>query len=179
MCLSAHTFERKCLKMSYQETKTGASIFSGIVTLAAYCLYAFSPARLAAISPGDLKPWASLMLIFIGIGIVAAIIIQIVFHIFFAVSVAVRSKIEDQHSDDKEIEKTINREMIEDERDRQIDLKSTRIGFIVAGIGFGGGLLALILNYSPAVMLNIMYLSYSVGALLEGAGQLYYYRKGG
>src|SRR5574338_988485 len=106
--------------MSYQETKTSASIVSGAVTLAAYCLYAFSPSRLAAIAPGDLRPWAITMLIFIGVGILAAIIIQIMFHIFFAISVAVRSKIEDQHSDDKKIERSIDSEMVEDERDRQI-----------------------------------------------------------
>lgn len=165
--------------MSYQETKTGASIFSGGLILAAYCLYAFNPSRLAAIPPGDLKPWASTMLVFIGIGIAVTIVIQIVFHILFAVSVAVRSKIENQQSDDKEIEKNIDGEMVEDERDRLIELKSMRIGLAVAGIGFVGGLLSLLFNHPAAVMLNIMYLSFYIGTLLEGAGQLYYYRKGG
>jgi uncharacterized membrane protein len=165
--------------MSYQETKTGASIFSGVLILAAYCIYAFNPTRLAAISAGDLKPWASTMLIFIAIGIGATIVIQIVFHILFSISLAVRTKIENQESDDKEIERTINREMVEDERDQQIELKSMRIGFAVAGIGFVSALLSLVFNYTPAVMLNILYLSFFVGSLLEGVGQLYYYRKGG
>jgi hypothetical protein len=165
--------------MSYQETKTSASIFSGILILAAYCIYAFNPSRLAALPPGDLKSWATTMLIFIAIGIGAAIVIQIVFHILFSISLAVRSKIENQQSDDKEIEKTIQREMVEDERDRQIELKSMRIGFIVAGVGFVGGLLSLVFNYSPVVMLNILYLSFMVGSLLEGAGRLVYYRRGG
>ena len=39
--------------------------------------------------------------------------------------------------------------MVEDERDRQIELKSMRIGLAVAGIGFVGGLLSLLFNYSP------------------------------
>jgi hypothetical protein len=165
--------------MSYQETKTGASIFSGALILTAYCLYAFNPSRLAAIAPGDLKAWASTMLIFIAIGIGAIIVIQIVFHILFSISLAVRTKIENQHGDDKEIERAIDNEMVEDERDRQIELKSMRIGFAVAGIGFVGALLALVFNYSPVVMLNILYLSFFTGSLLEGAGQLYYYRRGG
>jgi Na+/melibiose symporter-like transporter len=164
--------------MSYQEKRTFASIFSGILILAAYCIYAFSPSRLAALPPGDLKPWASVMLIFIAIGIVATIVIQIVFHILLSIALAVQAKIENQQSDDKEIERTIHREMIEDERDKQIELKSMRIGFAVAGIGFVSGLLSLVFNYSPVVMLNIMYLSFFVGSLLEGVGQLYYYRKG-
>jgi hypothetical protein len=165
--------------MSYQEARTGTSIFSGALILAAYCLYAFNPSRLAAIPPGDLKPWASTMLIFIAIGIGVTIVIQIVFHIFFSISLAVRSKIENQQSDDKEIERTINREMVEDERDRQIELKSMRIGFVVAGVGFVAALFSLVFNYSAAIMLNIVYLSFFVGSLLEGVGQLYYYRRGG
>jgi uncharacterized membrane protein len=119
------------------------------------------------------------MLIFIAIGIGVSIVVQIAFHIIYLDLLAVRSKIEDQQSDDKEIERTINREMVEDERDKQIELKSMRIGFIVAGIGFVTGLLSLVLDYSPVVMLNIVYLSFLVGSLLEGVGQLYYYRRGG
>lgn len=165
--------------MSYQEKRTVASIFSGILILAAYCIYAFSPARLAGLPAGDLKPWASTMLVFIGIGIGVTIVIQIVFHILLSISLAVQAKIINQQSDDKEIERAINREMVEDERDKQISLKSMRIGFVVAGIGFVTALLSLVFSYSPVVMLNILYLSFSVGSLLEGAGQLYYYRRGG
>ncbi len=165
--------------MSYQEKRTGVSIFSGILLLAAYCIYAFNPSRLAALAPDDLKPWASTMLIFVAIGIGVTIVIQIVFHILLSIALAVQAKIENQQSDDQEIERSIQREMIEDERDKQIELKSLRIGFAVAAAGFIIALLSLVFNYSPVVMLNILYLSFSVGSLLEGAGQLYYYRKGG
>ena len=165
--------------MSYQEKRTWASIISGALLLAAYCFYAFNPARLAALPPGDLRPWAVTMLIFIGIGIVATIVIQIVFHILLSISLAVRAKIENQDSDDKEIERAIKGEMVEDERDRLIELKSAQIGFAVAGIGFVSALLWLVFSNSPVVMLNIFYLSFSVGSLLEGIGQLYYYRRGG
>lgn len=164
--------------MSYQEKRTSVSILSGVLLLTAYCIYAFNPSRLAALPPGELKPWASTMLIFIAIGIVAMIVIQIVFHILLSISLAVQAKIEDQQSDDKEIERRIQGEMVEDERDKQIELKSTRIGFAVAGIGFVAALLSLVFNYSPVVMLNILYLSFAVGSVLEGIGQLYYYRKG-
>lgn len=164
--------------MSYQEKRTGASIFSGVLILAAYCIYAFNPSRLAAITPGDLKPWASTMLIFIAIGIGATIVIQIVFHILMSISLAVQTKIKNQEADDKEIQRTIDREMVEDERDKQIELKAMRFGFAVAGIGFVSALLSLVFNYSPVVMLNILYLSFFVGSLLEGVGQFYYYRKG-
>jgi len=53
-----------------------------------------------------------------------------------------------------------------------------RIGFICAGIGFVLSLISLLLNYSPIIMINILFLSFSLGSALEGLVQLYYYRKG-
>lgn len=164
--------------MSYQEKRTITSIFSGLLVLAAYCIYAFGRVRAGIVDPGDLKFWAVTMLVFIGIGIGATIIIQIIFHIFFSVSVAVQKSIQENNCDEKEIEKSITLETIEDERDKLIELKSMRVGFALAGIGFVGGLLALVLNYAPEITLNIFFFSFSVGSLCEGAAQLIYYRRG-
>lgn len=170
--------EKEVSTMSYQEKQTAVSFLSGFLLLIAYCLYAFNPARLAAIQPGDLKPWAVTMLVFIAIGIGATIIIQIVFHVLLSISLAVQTKIQDVDCDDKEIERNIRREMVEDERDRLIGLKAMRFGFIAAGVGFVCALLSLLFNYSAAVMLNILFLSFSAGSLVEGLGRFYYYRKG-
>jgi len=164
--------------MSYQEKKTITSILTGALVLAAYCIYAFGKHQPGAGTTSDLKFWAMTMLIFIGIGVAASIIIQIVFHILLSISIAVKGKIQNQDLDDKEIEKQIDAEMVEDEMDKLIELKAMRIGFAVAGIGFVAALVSLILNYSPAVMINIMFLSFSAGSLLEGFTQLYFYRKG-
>ncbi len=164
--------------MSYQEKRTVVGILSGIAILAAYCLYTFNRYAAGAVTPGDLKFWATTMLIFIGIGIVASIVIQIVFHIVLSISIAVTKTIHNQAVDDKEIEKNINSEMVEDERDRLIELKSNRVGFIFAGIGFVAALFALVFDYSPVVMLNILFISFSAGSVLEGFAQLYFYRRG-
>jgi hypothetical protein len=164
--------------MSYQEKRTIVSIVSSIVVLGAYLIYALSRYNSGAVQPGDLKFWAVTMLIFIGIGIVASIIIQIVFHILLSVSIAVTKKIQDESVDDKEIEKSISREMVEDEMDKLIELKSSRIGFIFAGVGFVAGLVALVFSYSPVVMLNIIFLSIGLGSVFEGFTQIYYYHRG-
>jgi hypothetical protein len=164
--------------MSYQEKRTLASISSGAVLLAAYCLYAFNPTRLASIAAGSLKPWATTMLVFIGIGIGFTIIIQIIFHILLSISIAIREKMRNMEADDKDIEKNIKVEMVEDERDKMIELKSNRIGFGLAGFGFIAALLSLAFNYSPVVMLNILFISFSFGSICEGFTQLYFYRKG-
>jgi len=164
--------------MSYQQKRIIVSIITGALVLAAYCFYAFGQFQSGAVAPGDLRFWAFTILKFIGIGIVGMIIVQIVFHILISISIAVQKKIQDENFDDKEIEKSINYEMVEDEMDKLIDLKSSRISIIFAGFGFIAGLISLILNYSPEVMINLIFISFSLGSILEGFAQLYFYNKG-
>ena len=164
--------------MSYQEKRTITTIITGLLVLAAYCLYAFNPVRMSTLTPGDLKPWAVSMLIFIDIGVGASIIIQIVFHILLSISIAVKEKMNNRDCDDKVIEKTIGAEMIEDERDKLIELKASKVGFGVAGGGFLLALLAIVLKYSPVVMLNILFFTMSLGSIIEGFVQLAFYRRG-
>jgi len=166
------------IDMSYQEKRTVVSVITGILVLAAYCIYAYGQYHSGTLGAGDLKLWARTMLIFIGIGIAVSIVIQIVFHILLSVAIAVQKKVLEDTSDDKEIEKSINAEMVEDEMGKLIELKSSRIGFYIAGFGFIAALLALVLNYSAALMLNILFISISMGSLIEGFTQLYFYRKG-
>lgn len=164
--------------MSYQEKRTITSTVAGALVLAAYCIYTIGKYRSGAIAAGDLKFWASTMLIFIGIGVAVTIVIQIVFHILLSIGIAVKAKMQDSECDDKQIEETIGAEMVEDEMDKLIELKSTRIGFFFSGMGFAAALVSLVLSYSPEVMLNIMFISFLVGSILEGFVQLYFYRTG-
>ena len=164
--------------MSYQEKRTITNIFTGAVVLIAYCVHAFGRYQAGLVEPGDLKFWASTMLIFIGIGVVAAIIVQIVFHILLSVSIAVQKKIRDANFDENEIERSIKTEMVEDEMGKLIGLKSERIAYIVVGAGFVLGLITIVFNYSAAVLLNILFISFSLGSILEGFANLYYFRRG-
>ncbi|MCX7749635.1 MAG: hypothetical protein N2645_22500 [Clostridia bacterium] len=164
--------------MSYQEKKTIVSIITGLFILGAYCVYTFGRYQSGAIATDDMKFWAGTMLMFIGIGIAAAIVIQIVFHILLSISIAVQEKVRNGKCDSMEIEKTLEAEIVTDEMDKLIELKSMRIGFVVAGIGFVAALVSVVLNYSPAVMINIMFISFNIGSLLEGFTQLYFYRRG-
>ena len=132
--------------MSYQEKRTVVSIFSGLLILVTYCIYAFNRYRIGMLPSDDLKPWATTILIFIGIGIVASIVIQIVFHILLSISVAVVKKIQNESIEEAEIEKSINLEMVEDEMDKLINLKSNQVSFFFAGIGFVAALVSLVLN---------------------------------
>jgi len=149
-------------------------MITGTLVLAAYCIYAYGKYRTGAIAADDLNFWAVTMLIFIGIGVVATIIIQIIFHIILSIAIAVKER----DCDDKKIEKILAATVVEDEMDKLIELKASKIGFFFAGMGFVVSLVLLTLDYSSAVALNIMFLSYSIGSLLEGFISLHYYRKG-
>lgn len=164
--------------MSYQEKKTIVAVLTGILILAVYCVYAFNKVQSGIVASDDMKFWATAILIFIGIGVVASIVIQIVFHILLSIAIAVKKQVQNDKFDDKEIEKTLELEMVEDEMDKLIGLKAMRIGFTIAGIGFIAALISLVLNYSPAVMLNIIFFSFSIGSMIEGITQIYFYRRG-
>lgn len=164
--------------MSYQEKKTIVALLTGIFVLAGYCIYTFNMVRSGMAAADDARFWATAILIFIGIGVAASIVIQIVFHILLSVALAVKKQVQSGKCDDKEIEKTLELEMVEDEMDKLIGLKAMRISFAIAGTGFIIALISLVLNYSPAVMLNIIFLAFSIGSMIEGVTQLYFYRRG-
>ena len=158
--------------MSYQEKKTLASIVTGVLVVAAYCVYALGKIQSQVAVLDNLQFWGTTMLIFIGIGVAAAIVIQIIFHILLSISIAVKE------GTDKGVEKKMKGEMVEDEMDKLIELKSMKLGFAVCGAGFIAALISLAANSPAGVMLNILFLSFFLGSLSEGAMSLYYYRAG-
>lgn len=160
--------------MSYQEKRTLINIIAGIFILAAYCVVAFRNYQSGAVDLHNLRFFAVTMLVFIGIGGAATVVIQIVFHILMSIAIAVKEKM----NDNQELEKTVEASFVEDEMDKLIELKSDRFGIVFFGIGFIASLVTLVIGYPPAVMLNILFLSFMVGALVSGALSIYYYRTG-
>lgn len=162
--------------MSYQEKRTLLSIIISILMLVSYSIYAFGKAGMEHIN--DLQFWARTILIFIGIGIVALIILQIVFHILMAISKAIRQKLRDDVVDEEEIGRTMRVETAEDEMDKMIEMKSNRFGYTIMGLGFMAGLIAIAFGASAVAMLNILFFSTWVGNFIEAVMQIRYYRKG-
>ena len=154
--------------MSIGSKKNLASIITGILVLNAYLIFAIGGA--ADYNGNDVRWWAIVMLCFIGIAVVATIIVQIAFHIGAAIAISVKEKTED--------EKVIASELKEDERDKLIEQKAYHIGYIVAGLGFLTTLIALALNASPVAALHILFCSFCIGSLAEGIARIYFYEKG-
>jgi len=161
--------------MFYQQKKILISIITAILLLVAYLTYASNK---YSSNMDNLKFWATTMLVFIGIGILASIIIQIVFHILLSISIAIKSQIENGKCDDLDIEKCVELEIIEDEMDKLIESKATRFGFATMSIGFLMALFSLVLDYPPVVMLNILFCFFFLSPIISGISQLYLYRKG-
>lgn len=168
--------------MNYHEKKTIVTSIVGLAVSLSYLLFAIIKYNQGSVESLTLKFWAARILIFVGIGVVAIIIVLILFNIFYSIYLAYKLKTENPQLTDKEIETQISQivktNTIEDEMAKLIELKSMRIGFAFAGFGFVLALVSLLLDFSPIIMLNILFLSFSLGSALEGFAQLYYYKRG-
>jgi hypothetical protein len=164
--------------MSYQEKRTITMIITGMLLLSSFVLFAILRIQTDPAILSDLKSWAKWMLIFIGGGIIAAILTQIIFHIAFAVSVAVVEERDHAGCEEGKVETILKREMVEDERDHTIELKSSYIGYAFAGFGFILGLILLAITGSAVYLLFALFGSFSLGSIVEGFVKLFLYRKG-
>ncbi len=178
--------------MSYQEKRTIMSMVTGAPVIVAYCIWAVLKWQAGGEAIGsDLRFWANGMLVFIAIGVAAAIVGQIVFHVVVAAGGEIKRRVSEEIA--KEISKNApgaasGKAVVaeepcgeietEDEMDRLINLKASRTVVITAGAGFLIGLVTLAVGLPPAVMLNIGFLALGLGSLLEAVAQLRYYRAG-
>ncbi len=164
--------------MSYHEKKSFVSIITGLSVLVVYLLSSNRLYQSEVLGPDDLRAWSIRILTFIGIGIGVFIVTEIVFNIMLSISESVKQSIKNGTCDEKEIEITLKTEMLIDEMDKLIELKSTRVGFLVVGIGFIGALVSQVLHYPPFVLLNVIFLTFSLSSVLQSVSQIYFYRRG-
>jgi hypothetical protein len=164
--MKTFTQETEMIPMYDQEKKTVASLLASLIVLIAYVLYGYARIReRGADLESNLTWWAGVILVFIGIGIVVYIIILIVFRILNAIVIQVRKEEDDST-------------YVEDEMDRRIMLIATKNGFIVVNAGFIAALVTLVLDMPSAVMLNVVFLSFLAGSMVEGFWKLLLYRRG-
>lgn len=156
--------------MSYQEKKRLVNIISQVGFLILFAIE-IGP----QCSSIDLSSTAMMILKYIAYMVGLTVIIQIVFHVGLSVGIAVKNR----EAGEEVITKRVNAEFVEDERDRLMDLKGTKIGYAVAGAGL---LLSIVLVafeiISAAQMLTLIYISYALGSMVEEAVVLYLYRRG-
>lgn len=160
--------------MSYQTKKTITSLVASLIILVSYCLNIYNHYKAGNIIENDLQFWAKQMVTYIVVGVIVTIVLHIVFHIYLSINLAIKEEIKD----DKAINRKLELEMVEDEMDKLIELKSMRVGYIVVSTGFVSSLVYLALGGSVVIVLNIMYLSFFIGSLSEGLSNLFFYFRG-
>ena len=147
--------------MSYKSRRTLTITITGIILLFAYIIHIVSKDIL---NSTDISSVAMTMLWFIGISIVVMIVTQIIFHIIYSIGISIK----EGGCEDGKIDRVLSSTMIEDEMDKLIELKAGRAGYICAGVGVVLTIVALALDVSVPIALNIMFISFVIGCLIEG-----------
>jgi len=146
--------------MYYHEKQNYVNIFSGIIITAIYALIVYRKHLAGSIDmTEDFRTWGYLLLIFIGVSIVARIVIQIIFHIIHVIA-------------------TRQEEIPEkDERDKFIELKAKRNAYYSFSAVFFLMIVLLALGM-PLFGVFIAFLGAGlVAEIVENSSQIYYYRK--
>lgn len=162
--------------MSYSSKKNIISVAAGLFLIAAYIIYAISAGAPAS---EDIKGWAAAILVFIGIGIGVQIVVQILFHIALTIGIAVKEEVKTGSKDgDKKVERIIKAEMVEDEWIKIIELKASRVGSWVMGLGVGAVFVVLAVGAQTVIALHILFGMAALAGAAEGIMGIFYHERG-
>lgn len=147
--------------MSYQEKKNIVNIFSAMLITAIYAWIIYQKHLAGTINlREDFTSWGMIFLIFIGVSIVARIVIYIIFHIINAIAT--------RETDTP----------LEDERDKMVKLMSTRNSYYTFSVCVMSGFVLLAFGMPVYGMFIAFVISGLVSEIVENGSQIYYYRKG-
>ena len=147
--------------MTYQEKQNIVNIFSGLLIAAIYSGVVYQRHLQGRFDlTEDFRTWGIIFLIFMGVSIVARIIIYIIFHIINAIATR-----------EEEIP-------VSDERDKLIKLKSTRNSYYTFSFGIMTSIFFLALGMPVYGIFIAFVLCLVVSELVDNSSQIYYYRKG-
>lgn len=151
--------------MSYQEQRSVVTMVSGVAIFIAFLILAgrrYTELDPAVVAEGvEILRWgAGAMLLFIASSIVIRIVVMILFTILYRGFVG-----EDPPS-------------IEDERDKQIELKVNQIGQTVFILGFVAALIAIRMGSGPVGMLLWIAGSGVVAEVISETTRIVFYRRG-
>ncbi len=147
--------------MTYREKQNIVNIFSGLLITAIFAWIVYQRQLQGVFDlTQDFSKWGLVFLIFIGVSVVARIIIQIIFHIFNAIATR-----------EEEVPK-------EDERDKLVRLKATRNSYYAFSGGFVLSVTALALGMPVHGMFMALVVFGLIAEIIDNGSQIYYYRKG-
>ena len=147
--------------MTYQEKQNIVNIVSGVLITAIYSIIILNRHSDGTIDlTSDYSKWGLIFLVFIGVSIIARIIINIIFHILNAIATREQDV------------------PVRDERDKLIELKSTRNSYYIFVSGFVLSVISLAIGM-PVYGIFIAFVGFGlIAEIIDNASQIYYYRKG-
>jgi uncharacterized membrane protein len=148
--------------LSYHEKSLIVTIFSDLFIYAVYSLIVFQRFQRGDYDlEGTFRFWSGAILLLIAVQIAFTIAMHILFNI-------VHTIITREEEDPS----------FTDERDKLIEMKSTRDTFIVFGIGFLLAMLAMALGLPPVMMFVTIFIALIVAGIAGSITKLYYYWRG-
>ncbi|HSL27667.1 MAG TPA: hypothetical protein VK900_00595 [Anaerolineales bacterium] len=149
--------------MSYQEKNVTVSLVSHLLILGYYLFHWFQMYQEGGLVMDRVfRLWAIVIIATILVNILASILTNIVLSIFHAVRTG-------GEKDER---------FIEDERDKLISLKGTRISYIAFSIGVLLAMLSFVVGQPALVMFSLLIFSSMAGEILGDIAQIHLYRRG-
>lgn len=149
--------------MSFQEKNIAVSLGSFTLILGFYLFRMLQMIQGGSFTSTNLfRLWGIIIVLAIGVTIIATILTHIASNIVEAIKTRKEPDIED----------------FADERDRSIDLRGTKITYLVSSIGSGLSMLTFVLGQSPLVMFSLLIFFGVVAQIVGDISRLYLYRRG-
>jgi hypothetical protein len=149
--------------MSYQEKNITVSLVSHLLVVGYYLVNLFQMQQAGGlVSTRVFSLWAIVIVAIIVMNIVG----NILTHILLSIVHAIKTGSEQEER------------FIEDERDKLIGLKGSKVSYIAFSIGVLIAMLTFAFGQPPLVMFSLLILSSIVAEIIGDFSQLYIYRKG-
>lgn len=149
--------------MSYQEKNVTVSLVSFSLILWFYLARVWQMLQNGGLTTDIFNLWATVIVM----GIIVTIILTIFAHIGFTIFEVIKTGQDDPKIDDTE-----------DERDKLIDLRGTKVTYFISSIGTLVAMLTFALGQPPLVMFTLLVLSGLVAQVLGDIYRLVLYRRG-
>ena len=150
--------------MSFQEKNITVSLANFTLILGFYLIRVFQMIQEGSFNSANVfRLWG----IIIALAVVVTIFATILTHIVLAIIHAIRTGEERPDIED-----------IEDERDQLIDLRGTKVTYLVSSIGAFLSMLTFVMGQPPLVMFTLLIFFGVVAQILGDVLRLYLYRRG-
>jgi len=149
--------------MSYQEKTITVSLVNFILILGFYLIRVFQMIQGGSFNSTNVfRLWGIVIVLAIVVTILATILTHIVSGIIHAIKTKEEPDIED----------------IQDERDKSIDLRGTKVTYFASSIGVFLSMLTFALGQPPLVMFTLLIFFGVVAQIIGDISRLYLYRRG-